>query len=70
MVTWVFGHKTPEYLDDLKDVVVTNNIAYKIRSFGIAGQFFHVVTKYADAQGPTTNSGARTSLADALGKRL
>ena len=41
----MFTLKTPEFLDGRKVVVVANDIAYKIGSFGpIEDQFFYLVT--------------------------
>ena len=70
MVAWVFTLKTPEFPDGRKVVVVSNDITYKIGSFGpIEDQFFYLVTKYARANRLpriylSANSGARIGLAE------
>jgi len=72
MVAWVYTLWTPEYPQGRSVVVISNDITYKIGSFGpIEDQFFYLVTKYARAHGLpriylSANSGARIGLAEEI----
>lgn len=62
--------KTPEYLNGRRVVVITNDITFKIGSFGpLEDQYFYLATQYACEHGMpriylSTNSGARIGLAE------
>ncbi|KAG6891561.1 hypothetical protein C0992_004419, partial [Termitomyces sp. T32_za158] len=72
MVAWVFNLRTPEFPMGRKVVVISNDITYKIGSFGpIEDQFFYLVTQYAREHGLpriylSANSGARIGIAEEI----
>ncbi|VDC06097.1 unnamed protein product [Peniophora sp. CBMAI 1063] len=70
MVAWVFTMYTPEFPQGRRAVVISNDITYKIGSFGpVEDQFFYLVSQYARELGLpriylSANSGARIGLAE------
>ncbi|KAG6886203.1 hypothetical protein C0993_010765 [Termitomyces sp. T159_Od127] len=72
MVAWVFNLRTPEFPMGRKVVVISNDITYKIGSFGpTEDQFFYLVTQYAREHGLpriylSANSGARIGIAEEI----
>ncbi|EJU03511.1 acetyl CoA carboxylase [Dacryopinax primogenitus] len=70
MVAWIFTLKTPEYPQGRRVVVVSNDITFKIGSFGPKeDEYFNAVTDLARGLGLpriylSANSGARMGLAE------